>query len=299
MPPRASNWGWNPAGRRRYALILLWVGHGAWVLLGPRPGATWSRIAGTLSRPTQHLAGRWEAWRAWRQEQSKTLAQLRAENAQLRTQVANLQTAAAQEAPRLAEADEARRLLGLRQQIPLALGAARVIFSTRPEAFGGLILDEGRDQGLVPDQGVLVPEGVVGRLWSVSATQAKVLPADAPNASLAVMLARSRATGVLQGLGGGQALIRYISNQEVVQVGEAVYTSGLDRVFPRGLLVGYVTRVDKGDLELRVTVQLAAPLDRVHLVLLLPPQPPVEVQEPFVAPDSKAEPKATKKRGAP
>jgi rod shape-determining protein MreC len=210
--------------------------------------------------------------------------------------VAGLELAAAQEAPRVSEADEAVRLLGLRKQIPLALEGARVIFSTRPEAFGGLILDEGRDHGLVPDQGVIVPEGVVGRLWSVGPTQSKVLPADAPNASLAVMLARSRATGVLQGLGSGRAAIRYLSNQEVVQVGEAVYTSGLDHVFPRGLLVGYVGEVAKGDLELHVTVQLAAPLDRVRLVLILPPQPPLEVQEPFIPP---AQPAAVRKRGAP
>ena len=163
-----------------------------------------------------------------------------------------------------------------------------MLFRTRPEPFGGLILDEGLDRGLVPDQGVLAPEGVVGRLWSVGPTQSKVLPADAPNASVAVMLARSRATGVLQGLGAGRAVIRYLSNQEVVQPGEAVYTSGLDRVFPRGLLVGYVNQVRKGDLELQVTVQLAAPLDRVHLVLILPAQPPLEVQAPFVAPEAKA-----------
>ncbi len=296
MPPRASNWGWNPAGRRRYALILLWLGHGFWVSLGPRPGQVWTRMAGLMARPAQGLASRWEAWRVRRQDGARAYAQLQAENARLHDQMAAMQLAEVQQAPRLAEADEALRLLGLRRQIPLSLQGARVLYSTRPEAFGGLILDEGRNEGLVQDQGVIAPEGVVGRIWSVSATQAKVLPADAPNASVAVMLARSRATGVLQGLGSGRALVRYISNQEVVQVGEAVYTSGLDRVFPRGLLVGYVSAVAKGDLELRVTVQLAAPLDRVHLVLLLPPQPPVEVQEPFVAPEQKP---ARKPKGAP
>jgi len=87
-----------------------------------------------------------------------------------------------------------------------------------------------------------------------------------------------------------------VSNQEVVQPGEAVLTSGLDRVFPRGLLVGYVAEVAKGDLELRVIVNLSAPLDRVNLVLVLPPQPPLEVQPPFVAPEPKSQ---QRKRGTP
>jgi len=287
MAARAGKWGWSRSGWQRLFIVLLWVGHGIWVLLGPTPGRHWASVAGTLARPSQGLAARWTQWRATRRESTRSYAETRAENGRLATELAQLRTQAAQEAPRLAEADEAVRLLGLKRQIPLDLTAARVIFGTRPAAFGGLILDRGRDLGLVPDQGVLVPEGIVGRLWSVGPTQSKILPADAPNASVAVMLMRSRATGVLQGLGSGRALIRYISNQEVVQVGEAVLTSGLDRVFPRGLLVGYVAEVVPGDLELRVVVNLSAPLDRVSAVLLLPPQPPVEVQPPFVAPEQK------------
>jgi rod shape-determining protein MreC len=263
------------------------------VLLGPNPGHHWTNLADALSRPSQGLAARWAGWRAGRRESTRNLAETRAENARLATALNELKARAAQEAPRLAEADEAVRLLGLKRQVPLNLTSARVIFSTRPAAFGGLILDRGQDLGLVPDQGVLAPEGIVGRLWSVGPTQAKILPVDAPNASVAVMLMRSRATGVLQGLGSGRAAIRYVSNQEVVQVGEAVLTSGLDRVFPRGLLVGYVAEVAQGDLELRVIVNLSAPLDRVSDVLLLPPQPPLEVQPPLLAPEQKPQ----RKRG--
>jgi rod shape-determining protein MreC len=113
---------------------------------------------------------------------------------------------------------------------------------------------------------------------------------DAYNASAAVMLARSRATGVLQGVGPGKAEIRYIGSQEVVQMGEPVYTSGLDKVFPRGLLVGYVTAIRPQELELHVEVALAAPLDRVSMVLLLPPHPQLELQPP-------SEPSGSAKKG--
>jgi len=295
MVVRAARWGWSRTGWQRLGLLLLWLGHGVWVFLGPNPGRHWTHLADFVSRPSQSLATRWASWRTARRETGRTVAETRAENIRLSNELAQLKTMAAQEAPRLAEADEAVRLLGLKKQIPLELKTARVIFSTRPATFGGLVLDCGQDAGLVPDQGVLVPEGIVGRLWSVTGTQSKILPADAPNASVAVMLMRSRATGVLQGLGSGRALIRYVSNQEVVQVGEAVLTSGLDRVFSRGLLVGYVAEVAQGDLELRVIVNLSAPLDRLSTVLLLPPQPPLEVQPPFFTPEQKPQ----RKRGAP
>jgi rod shape-determining protein MreC len=114
----------------------------------------------------------------------------------------------------------------------------------------------------------------------VGASQSSLLPLDAYNASTGVMLARSRASGVLQGLGPGKAAIRYIGSQEVVQVGEPVYTSGMDRIFPRGLLVGYVSAIQSHDVELHVEVVLAAPLDRVGLVLILPARPQMEIQPP-------------------
>lgn len=295
MALRATRWGLSRTAWQYLAIGLLWLGHGVWVLLGPDPCRHWTSLADLLSRPAQGLAGRLANWRNAHRNAARDLAEIRAENAHLAAELTQMKTQAALDAPRVSEAKEAVRLLGLKQQIPLELKAARVLFSTRPATHGGLILDRGRDLDLVPDQGVLVPEGIVGRLWSVSANQAKVLPADAPNASVAVMLMRSRAMGVLQGLGWGRASIRYISNQEVVQVGEAVLTSGLDRVFPRGLLVGYVAAVAQGDLELRVTINLAAPLDRLSAVLLLPPQPPLEVQPPFLAPDQKPQ----RKRGGP
>jgi len=77
----------------------------------------------------------------------------------------------------------------------------------------------------------------------------------------------------------------------VVQVGEPVDAFGLDRGFPRGLLVGYVSAVKPRDVELSLEVTLAAPLDRVHLVLLLPPKPPMQVQPP-------AEPTLKPRKGA-
>ena len=75
-----------------------------------------------------------------------------------------------------------------------------------------------------------------------------------------------------------------IGSQEVVQVGEPVYTSGMDRIFPRGLLVGYVSAVQAHDVELHVEVVLAAPLDRIGLVLVLPAHPQMEIQPPACPP---------------
>lgn len=277
---RERPWGWSPTGRRRWALVALLLGHLLWITLGRGGSGRWRHLLDTVSAPSRAVSARWLGWKEARRQKVGNLRQAQAEVLALRAQVTALLTARAAEAPRLAEADEAVRLLGLKKLLPLEFRTARVVVNVRRAPFGGMILDRGRDLGLAPDQGVICPEGVVGRIWDVGPTQASLLPLDAYNASTGVMLARSRATGVLQGLGPGKAAIRYIGSQELVQVGEPVFTSGLDRIFPRGLLVGYVSDVRPRDVELHVEVVLAAPLDRVGVVLVLPPHPQMELQPP-------------------
>ncbi|MDP2875965.1 MAG: rod shape-determining protein MreC [Holophaga sp.] len=281
---RVRAWGWNPSGRRRWGILALWLGHVLWVFLGRNPVASWEKALGVLSRPSQIVSARLENWKYQRGQRAGNHQAAEAEIKALRQRVEYLQTTAIADIQKITEAEEAVRLLGLKRQLPLETRGARVIANLRNAPFGGLVLDQGEDIGLVPDQGVICPEGVVGRIWSVVFQQASVLPLDAFNASTAVMLARSRATGVLQGVAPGKAEIRYIGRQEAVQVGEPVFTSGLDRVFPRGLLVGYVTAVKPRDQELSLEVALAAPLDRVHLVLVLPAKPPMQIQPPSAPP---------------
>ena len=281
MAPRA---GWRSAGWQAWILALLWLGHGLWVMSGRWPGMGLVKALNLISGPVLKVSAKWEAVREARSQKIRNLATAEGEIAQLKTRVGLFEIQGAREGPRRAEAEEAIRLLGLKQQLPLETKAARVIANIRNAPFGGLVIDRGSDLGLQPDQGIIAPEGVVGRIWSVGLRQASVLPLDAYNASTGVMLARSRATGVLQGTGPGKADIRYISSQEGVQVGEAVYTSGLDRVFPRGLLVGFVSKVRPRDTELKVEVALSAPMDRLHLLLVLPPKPPIEVSPPAPPP---------------
>lgn len=296
---RHTAWGWNPDGRRRWAIVALFLGHLLWIILGRSSLGRAQGLLNLLAAPSRGVSAQLEQWRGHRRERVGNLRDAQAELLRLRAQVAYLQTTRAAEGPKLAEAEEAIRLLGLKRLLPLEFKSARVISNVRTAPFGGMILDQGADAGLQPDQGVLCPDGVVGRIWDVGPDQASLLPLDAYNASTAVMLTRSRATGVLQGTGPGKAAIRYIGNQEVVQVGEPVYTSGLDKIFPRGLLVGYVSLVKPHEMELHVEVVLAAPLSRVGLVLILPPHPQLELQPPAPPIQPSAQPTKPGKQVAP
>ncbi len=298
-------WGWNPTGRRRWSILLLWLGHVFIVLMARTPEGPWHFLTNSLASPGLSLSAKYQAWKDARAKRVTDLGQARQELLNLRSQLEQRRKEQIQNAQKASEYEDAVRLLGLKQLMPLETSSARIIANLRRAPFGGLVIDRGQDMNLRANQGIICPEGVVGRIWNAGPNQSSVLPLDAYNASAAVMLARSRATGVLQGTGPNRAEIRYVGNQEVAQVGEPVYTSGLDRVFPRGLLVGYVSAVKPGTTELGLEVTLAAPLDRTHLVLVLPPRPPLQVlppdmpQTPIKPPETQATPAPLAPKGKP
>ncbi|HLP30736.1 MAG TPA: hypothetical protein VK150_05200, partial [Geothrix sp.] len=90
MAVRAVRWGWSRARWQRLALALLWLGQGVWVFLGPNPGRHWTRLAEVVSRPSQSLAARWDGWRANRRISARDMAEIRAENARLAAELAQM-----------------------------------------------------------------------------------------------------------------------------------------------------------------------------------------------------------------
>ena len=259
------------------ALAVLFFGHLIWVFLGKYAYSMWRSTAYFFSQPATLIAAKIETWRYDRIQRITSLEAAQHELAILRTQLAELRLERLKDGAVLGEADEAVNLLGLKKRLPIEMQPVRILANNRDAPWGGIVIDSGEDQGLVEDQGIICAEGVVGRIWSVGQMQSIVLPLDAYNASTSVMLARSRTKGVLQGSKWpGLAVIRYISNQEAIQIGEPVYTSGLDQIFPPGMLIGYVSEVSPGLLEMDIVVTIAAPLDKLGILFVLPSTPKLE-----------------------
>ncbi|MDR0499521.1 MAG: rod shape-determining protein MreC [Holophagales bacterium] len=277
---------WNPVWWERYTIFVLLFGHLIWVFLGKQADSIWLSTSDLFTRPVVSISAKWENWRYDRLNKMKSLENAQKELDDNRTELAKLRLERQRDSARLMEADEAVNLLGLKKLLPIEMQASRIIANNREAKFGGIVIDLGEAHGIKADQGVICAEGVVGRIWAVGKSQSIVLPLDAYNASTSVMLARSRATGVLQGDNPGLAEIRYISNQETVQNGEPVYTSSLDNVFPKALLVGYVSEVSPGPIEMEIVVTLAAPLDRLGLLFVLPSNPQLEFNTKFEIPPS-------------
>jgi rod shape-determining protein MreC len=151
------------------------------------------------------------------------------------------------------ENQDLRNLLGLRQQAPPGEMIAVRVVARDPLPFAQvLVIDGGTEQGLREDLPVLTWRGLVGRVIEVQPTSARVLLVTDANSSISGRIQNpdSRATGVIRGRNDQWLLMQYLPQQEQVETGDLVITSGLGGVFPAGLPIGKIAQVRRRDQDL-------------------------------------------------
>lgn len=168
-----------------------------------------------------------------------------------------------------------------------SLRVADVVYADHRASLRLLILRVREGSDVHPNQPVVASGGLVGRVIFVSGSYAKVQLITDRAAAVAAMIERTRRQGVLRGLMTRELKLEYVPLQAEVEPGDRVLTSGLDGVYPRGVLVGTVTSVGGSDdlfhrISVRPAVDLAA-LDQVYL-LSTEPVPEVLLEEPLGAP---------------
>ncbi len=168
-----------------------------------------------------------------------------------------------------AEADRLEALLQFKSRSPYKSVAARVIAASPGDGLGTVVIDRGQDAGIAVDMPVITPEGVVGKVAAVYAHTAQVLLITDPTCGVGCLLEESRIQGILKGGGQGLCDLHYVMDDQKVAAGDAVITSGLDQIYPKGLLVGHVVRSEPGNIYLHITVKPAAYLNQLETVLVL------------------------------
>lgn len=169
-----------------------------------------------------------------------------------------------------AEAAELAALLDLKETYePAPLVAAEVIGSNPGASTLTVLINRGREDGLRANQPVITPGGLVGKVIAAYHGAAQVLLVTDEKSGVGAMVADSHVLGVIKGTGRSYCRLEYVPNQETVEVGARVVTSGQDQLFPKGLPLGRVTSVSPGEFFQEITVQPAARLTRLEHVLVL------------------------------
>ncbi len=170
------------------------------------------------------------------------------------------------------EAQEARRLealLDFKRESQSEMAAARVIGSSASETSRVLFIDRGSEAHIRRNMAVITPDGIVGKVYRVFHGASQVLVITDPDSGVGALLADSRLHGPLRGVGGFFCQMRYIPNEEKVELGDRVFTSGEDMIYPKGLPIGTVSSIRPGPVFKEITVQPSAKLNRLEEVLVV------------------------------
>src|ERR1017187_616152 len=195
---------------------------------------------------------------------------VRAENRELKREIERMRL---EQARISQDADQARRLqalLAFKEQFISQTMAAQVIGSSGSEQSRSVYIDKGESDGLKPDMAVITADGIVGKVLFVYRSTSLVLLINDHSSGVGAILDKTRLQGILRGTPAGEVVLEKVMSDETVPAGELVLTSGGDGVFPKGLLVGRVTKVAPGsELFLNIQVRPAADLSRLEEVLVV------------------------------
>jgi rod shape-determining protein MreC len=233
-------------------------------------------VQSLLVRVHRGALGFWANYLDWKAVRRENAA-LRGENEQLR--VHTLQAGETRE-----ENTRLRRLLVLRDRLPLATVAGEVIGREAGGWVRSLTVNRGRGDGIAQQTPVIMPEGLVGRVVQVHRGAAVIQLLNDPASTVGAVVQRTRTAGLVEGDAGGAVRFKFMARDGAsVAPGDLVVTSGLGTLFPKGLPVGRVVKIeDKGSALFHFAV-LAPAVDfsRVEEVLLVTGQTTQDVAALF------------------
>jgi rod shape-determining protein MreC len=140
-------------------------------------------------------------------------------------------------------ADRAKALELFQQQTKSKTIAASVFSMGIGSSRKVVWVDRGSLAGVMREMAVLIPDGIVGKVTDVYPTASEVLLITDPTFSAGVVTGKTHVHGLLKGTGTPLGRVDFVAFEDKVEPGDWFYTSGDDRIFPRGLPVGVVKSV--------------------------------------------------------
>lgn len=221
-----------------------------------------SPVASALNLVGDGVENTTERWIVlWNAERENK--RLRAENARLQLEVNQLRSLRS-----LISRTEDFELV--RDQYLFDTAVAAIIWKSAPFYSHRLLINAGTREGVHKDSAILTAAGIVGRVWATSPFSAEVELLTNAGAAAGGMLQDSRLQGVIQGDGSSLLHWNFIPNYEKVEVGDIVYTSGTDKIYPKGLPIGRVIRSEKSSMIYReIVVKPLVDYSRIEEIMVV------------------------------
>ena len=232
-----------------------------------------------VTLPVQELRGVWGDYVA--------LVGVREENEKLRGRLARLEDENHQYREAILSSERFQKLAGFRAQREIPMVPANVIHQDLSPWFQSLIIDQGAAAGIRPGMPVITDAGVVGLVSGTTPGASKVMLIIDPQSRLDAYVERTRARGTVRGAAGPDCDLDHVLRQESVEEGDLLLTSGMGGVYPKGLRVGRVAKVENktSGLFLAAKVDPVVDFTRLDEVFVILEQRQIPEDDAFSAAD--------------
>ena len=207
------------------------------------------------------------------------LASLRREHSELLARIARYEQLERTTAEIMQENFRLREQLGFSQNLRFRHVPAQIIGRDPNNLFSVFVINRGMRAGIEINMPVIAynrgTQGLVGRVINTGAFESLVMPLYDPRCFVSARLAESRFEGIVEGRGNPEVplLMRFINRRarEEISPGDMVVTSGMGGVFPQGINMGRVSRINYQETELSMEVELEPSVDfsRLEFVFVL------------------------------
>ena len=242
--------------------------------------------------PVQWLAMLPQAFTKYSGEYLKALQDAQADAKDVRQKLLLQSQRAAQVEQLTLENKQLRALLNLQERLNTVGVVAEVLYDAADPYTRKLIINKGMTNGLKPSSPVMDEHGILGQVTRVLPLVSEVTLVTDREHSIPVLNTRTGARGVAYGESGGAPLLelRFMATNADIEVGDQLTTSGVDGVYPPGVPVGIVTKVERR-AETAFARILCEPVGRVqgarHVMVIdpltdqLPTRPVIEKPQPL------------------
>ncbi|PIP96787.1 MAG: rod shape-determining protein MreC [Bdellovibrio sp. CG12_big_fil_rev_8_21_14_0_65_39_13] len=159
------------------------------------------------------------------------------------------------------ENERLKELLKFSSDLTLNRVLAQVIAWDASSDLKVLRINKGLKQGLRLQDPVITAQGLVGYIYRITGHFADVLTILDPNNRVDILVERTRSNGVLEGYSSSSAILKYISRTEPVILGDILMTSGLGNVYPKGIRVGTISRIERESYGITQYIEVTPSVD--------------------------------------
>lgn len=183
------------------------------------------------------------------------------ENVELKANVARLENDLFKMRELERENNRLKELLKFGEEIPREKVLAQVVGRDANSNFRVLRVNKGKNDGIKLYSTVVTAEGLVGYVYRVSRHFSDILTILDQNNRVDSIITRTRSHGISEGYSNYKCIMKYVTRTEPIILNDVVITAGLGNIYPKGLKVGTVSKIERESYGITQLVEVTPSVD--------------------------------------